>query len=75
MAITRLERRPWRLVWRCRVCSELSQRRLTRTDAGVVAEWFDVAYGSQVSIREVEAIERLTPDAFEVLLRETVFGT
>lgn len=73
IARTRLERRPWRLVWRCRLCKELSQRRLTRNDAAVVAEWFDTAHGSQISEREVAALQLLDADAFDALARQTLF--
>lgn len=73
IALTRLERRPWRLVWRCTICLEMVQRRLPSTDARTFAEWFDCAHGSQISIREMRAVELLDQRAFEVLAREQVF--
>lgn len=73
MAETRLERAPWRLVWRCRVCRELSQRRLPRADAQAVSAMFDRPYGSQISIREVEDVERWTARQFTNLLHAAIF--
>lgn len=75
VAVTRLERRPWRLEWTCSVCVRVVTRRLPSTDARTFAEWFDCAGGSQISIREVKALEFLDDRTFEGLVREQVFGT
>jgi hypothetical protein len=72
MAATRLERAPWRLVWRCTLCECMSQRRLPRSDALTVAALFDRPYGSQISIREAEDIERMSGHTFEQLLHATI---
>ena len=52
MSETRLERRPWRLVWRCRVCGQQSRVRCPPQLISTVMAW-DRAYGTVLSLREV----------------------
>jgi len=52
MRHTRLERRPWRLVWRCRVCGAQSRAKCPPDLVPIVMSW-DRAYGTSLSMREV----------------------
>ena len=52
MGVTRLERRPWRLVWWCRVCGRQSRALCPPELVPTLMEW-DRAYGTSLSLREV----------------------
>lgn len=74
MAVTRLERRPWRLVWDCTFCGSRAVRQVETQFVGTLIEMFDVAGGSQLSLRELHDFRRLRQDAdhFEALIREQI---
>ena len=52
MRDTRLERRPWRLVWWCRVCGRQS-RALVHPELVPMLTGWDKAFGMSLSMREV----------------------
>jgi len=52
MVHSRLERRPWRLVWWCRVCGRQSRALCPPELVPTLMEW-DRAYGTTLSLREV----------------------
>lgn len=52
MRRTRVERRPWRLVWWCHVCGRQSRAKCPPELVPVFIEW-DRAYGTVLSMREV----------------------
>lgn len=52
MAQTRVERRPWRLVWRCSVCGAQSRARCPEELVPTFIAW-DRAYGTSISMREL----------------------
>lgn len=70
--ITRLERRPWRLLWDCAYCGRRSMRPVEPEIVGTLVEMFDVAYGSRLSLRELTDFRRLSRDHFEALIREQI---
>lgn len=52
MQRTRLERRPWRLVWWCAVCGRQSRALVPVELVPTLVGW-DRAYGTSLSMREV----------------------
>ena len=52
MRRTRVERRPWRLVWWCQVCGRQSRAKCPPELVPVFIEW-DRAFGTVLSMREV----------------------
>ncbi|HEY7823989.1 MAG TPA: hypothetical protein VIG24_14205 [Acidimicrobiia bacterium] len=52
MSQSRLERRPWRLVWWCRVCGRQSRALCPPELVPTLMEW-DRAFGTSLSLREV----------------------
>lgn len=52
MQRTRIERRPWRLVWWCVVCGRQSRALIPPELVPTFIEW-DRAYGTALSMREV----------------------
>ena len=52
MRRTRLERRPWRLVWICPVCGQQSRVLCPPEIVPVLIDW-DRAFGTSLSMREL----------------------
>lgn len=73
MSSTRLEERPWRLVWACEFCGYVSVRAVPRALIGTLVEMFDRAGGSAISRREVREFESLDPDLFEEFIVEEIY--
>ena len=63
MAETRVERRPWRLVWRCSVCGSQSRARCPDELVPTFTSW-DRAYGTSISMREL--VEFMKTDLSEL---------
>lgn len=72
MRVTRLERRPWRLIWDCSFCDSRSVRRVEPEFVGTLIDLFDVAGGSQLSMRELIDFQRMSEETFEALIREQI---
>ena len=64
MRVTRLERRPWRLVWRCQVCGNQSRAKCPPQLVPVFIEW-DKAFGTTISLREVVEFTKSDLGEFE----------
>ncbi|HEY7821275.1 MAG TPA: hypothetical protein VIG24_00480 [Acidimicrobiia bacterium] len=52
MQRTRVERRPWRLVWWCAVCGRQSRALVPAELVPTMIGW-DRAYGTSLSLREI----------------------
>lgn len=52
MSRTRLERRPWRMVWWCHVCGRLSRKTCSDELVSLLEDW-DRPGGTVLSMREV----------------------
>ena len=63
MRRTRLERRPWRIVWWCAVCGRQSRALVPPELVPTMVGW-DTAYGTSLSLREV--VEFATVDVDEL---------
>lgn len=61
MSRTRLERGPWRIVWRCHVCGRLSRTLCPTELVGLFAGW-DRVGGMCLSMREVAALVKTDLD-------------
>ena len=61
MGMTRLERRPWRLVWWCRVCGKQSRTMCPPELVPMVRSW-DRAGGTTLSMREVAEMVKVDLD-------------
>jgi len=68
---TRLESQPWRLVWRCRVCGNVSRARV-HDDALEFLLGQDRAGGMPLSTREVERFVGASEDEWDAALREEI---
>jgi transcription elongation factor Elf1 len=66
---TRLERKPWRLVWKCESCGDMSAVRLAAVLVGPMIE-LDRAGGMALSIREVKDFEAADQDEFEAAVSD-----
>jgi hypothetical protein len=64
MQRTRLERRPWRIVWWCAVCGRQSRARVAPELVPLLVSW-DKAGGMSLSMREVA--DFVSADADELL--------
>lgn len=71
LAECRLERRPWRLVWQCRVCQRRT-RVLVEREALPVLLRMDRAGGMPVSFREWRFFANASHAAMEAALWEEV---
>jgi hypothetical protein len=69
MTRTRLERRPWRLVWRCPVCNQQGRFACPPELVDVFAKW-DRAGGTSLSMREVADMVRVDLDALNRAIEE-----
>jgi RNase P subunit RPR2 len=69
MSHTRLERRPWRLVWVCQVCGRQS-RALCHAEVIPVLESWDRAGGTSLSMREVADMVQVDLDALNRAIEE-----
>ena len=71
MTRTRLERRPWRLVWRCQVCG--SQQKVTCPPEVIETfiEW-DRAGGTSLSMREVAEMVQTDLAEFERAVQDEI---
>ena len=66
---TRLERKPWRLVWRCMACDGMSAVRLAAVLVGPMIE-LDRAGGMALSVREVKDFEAADQDEFDAAVED-----
>ena len=71
LAETRLESRPWRLVWRCRVCGNVARTRV-HDDALPVLLALDRAGGMPLSTREVERFAKASDAEWDAALTDEV---
>jgi RNase P subunit RPR2 len=69
MSSTRLERRPWRLVWICQVCGRQS-RALCHAEVVPVLESWDRAGGTSLSMREVADMVQVDLDELNAAIVE-----
>ena len=69
MQRTRLERRPWRLVWWCAVCGRQS-RALVPAELVSTMEGWDRVYGTSLSMREVAEMVQVDLDEFNRAVAE-----
>ena len=66
---TRLERRPWRLVWVCESCGDEAHVPAPPDLIGPMRE-LDRAGGAAISVREARAFAAMSADEFETALRD-----
>ena len=71
MQRTRLERRPWRIVWWCAVCGRQSRLRVSPELVQVLSEW-DRAGGTSLSMREVADMVQVDLGEFERAVRDEI---
>ena len=71
LAESRLESRPWRLIWRCRACGGMSRVRV-HADALEVLLALDRAGGMPLSVRELERFAGASHVEWETALRDEV---
>jgi hypothetical protein len=64
MSRTRVERRPWRMVWWCSVCGRQSRVLVPDELVGLMVSW-DRAGGTSLSMREVADMVGVSLDEFE----------
>jgi hypothetical protein len=69
MRWTRLERRPWRLVWICQVCGRQS-RALCPPELVSVMQGWDRAGGTSLSMREVADMVRVDLDELNAAIED-----
>jgi hypothetical protein len=69
MAVTRLERRPWRIVWSCRVCGRQSRALCHAEVVPVLVAW-DRAGGMSLSMREVAEMVQVDLDVLNAAIEE-----
>ena len=60
---TRLERRPWRIVWWCAVCGQQAKAHCPDELVPMFVQW-DQAGGMSLSMREVSEMVRVDLDEF-----------
>ena len=66
---TRLERRPWRIVWWCAVCGRQSRLRVSPELVQVLSEW-DRAGGTSLSMREVADMVQVDLDELNAAVED-----
>ena len=71
MTRTRLERRPWRLVWRCEVCGSQQKVACPPEALGAFIAW-DRAGGTSLSMREVADMAQTDLAEFERAMQEEI---
>ena len=71
MTRTRLERRPWRLVWRCAVCGAQQKVACPPELIALFSEW-DRAGGTSLSMREVADMVQVDLAEFERAVRDEI---
>lgn len=71
LAHCRLERRPWRLVWRCASCNSLARVRVN-AEALPLLLGMDRAGGMPLSLREVAVMAAVDLDALNEALADEV---
>ena len=71
MTRTRLERRPWRLVWWCQVCGSQQKVPCPPEVIALFAEW-DRAGGTSLSMREVSEMVQTGMDEFERAVQDEI---
>ena len=69
MQRTRLERRPWRLVWWCAVCGRQSRALVPPELVAVFVSW-DKAGGMSLSMREVAEMVQVDLDELNRAVEE-----
>jgi hypothetical protein len=69
MAQTRLERRPWRIVWICQVCGKQARALCNPETVPVLTSW-DKAGGMSLSMREVAEMVRVDLDELNAAIEE-----
>lgn len=71
LAQCRLERRPWRLVWRCASCNSLARVRVNAEALPILLS-MDRAGGMPLSLREVARMVEVDLDALNDALGDEV---
>jgi transcription elongation factor Elf1 len=69
MVRTRIERRPWRLVWWCDVCGRQSRARVPVELVDVFVSW-DRAGGTTLSMREVVEMVQVDLDELNAAIED-----
>ena len=69
MVRTRIERRPWRLVWWCDVCGRQSRARVPVELVDVFVSW-DRAGGTTLSMREVVEMVQVDLDVLNAAIED-----
>jgi hypothetical protein len=69
MRVTRLERRPWRLVWFCEVCGRQSRVACPPELVPLLASW-DREGGTRLSMREVADMVSVDLDALNAAIED-----
>jgi hypothetical protein len=69
MRLSRVERRPWRLVWWCRVCGRQSRALIPDEIVGTLTGW-DRAFGTSLSLREVADMARVDLDELNAAIED-----
>ena len=69
MSRTRLERRPWRLVWWCDVCGKQSRALCPPELVPVFVGW-DKAGGTSLSMREVAELVQVDLDELNTAIED-----
>jgi transcription elongation factor Elf1 len=67
--LTRVERRPWRLVWWCSVCGRQARASVPPELVPVMVEW-DRAFGTSLSMREVADMVRVDLDELNAAIED-----
>jgi hypothetical protein len=69
MSHTRVERRPWRLVWICQVCGRQSRAACPPELVGMFVSW-DRAGGTSLSMREVAEMVQVDLDELNAAIED-----
>jgi hypothetical protein len=73
MSRTRLERRPWRLVWRCPVCGQQGKTACPPELVDTFTGW-DRAGGTSLSMREVADMVGVDLDALNRAIEDEILS-
>lgn len=72
---TRIEQRPWRMVWVCEVCEATAVRAVPRHLGPSLVLMMDYPGGSVISRREVRELERVDLELFDELVRDEILAS